>query len=225
MKNSHLAYFIVQVLAALALTACSSSDPSATADGSDAGASDSQSEATDSPPDDASINPTCLSACATVKTCYYALDEAACQAQCTVELSGSGYLIPEIATAYFSRLADVGSDPDCVETQFNHWRPDRLNPDSYELVVDDQATIQECYDATDKCIGSSSDATLESCFMRYYRYNTAYREPIQACFAYKGDIEACIQQSDCICQHQFEDAPWVAMPCRQADFCPYCGSP
>ncbi len=201
------------------LAACSSSTDSDTGAGGAAAENDAQADA---PGDAVALNPLCVAACATVRTCYAQLEESACQHRCSVELTGTGYLIPEIATQYFQLLAEAGSDPDCALTHFSHWRPDELNPDGFELVVEDQATLQECFDAMDFCVGSSSAATRDACFMLYYRYNTPYREKIRACFPYEGYFEACMQQEECICQNQFEDQPWIAMPCREGgvDGCP-----
>ncbi len=203
------------------LPACSSSTDGETGAGGAAGDTDAQADAAG---DAVGIDPVCVAACATVRTCYAELDEPACQRQCSIERTGGGYLIPEIATQYFQILADAGSDPDCAQTYFGHWRLDVLNPSGYELVVDDQATLQECFDATVKCTGSGTEATLASCFMTYYRYNTPYREKIRACFPYQGSIEACVQQEECICGNQFQDHAWIAMPCRSADQCQYCGA-
>jgi hypothetical protein len=157
-------------------------------------------------------NALCPAACATVRTCYWPLDLAACEAQCTKELAGSGYLARDVADEYFQILASTGNDAGCSQTRFGKWRPQSPSDlDPPKIQVADGVAMQPCLDARTRCYSDSLDnpggMSSHACFLSYYRYSEVYRAPIRPCFA-----AACQVMHDCFCEHQLPGDPWVAIP-------------
>jgi hypothetical protein len=163
----------------------------------------------------------CPKACATAKSCMQArlADVSACETQCAAEISGAGYLIPEIAVQFFEALHDHDADPDCTWTLFGAWRLDPLHPESFHLDLDEPALITECADSLHACYELPVPETQEACFLEYYRYNAVTRASIhdcwtEPCFTQDGNVRA-----DCLCAKQAIGQPWIAVY-DEDDACP-----
>jgi hypothetical protein len=149
----------------------------------------------------------CPGACATAKTCMLdRLELAACEAQCALELAGSGYLVQEIAVQYFQSLLDAGQDTDCEWTRFGKWMLDPTNLPAYELTLAEPAVLSECVDVTYPCWGPPIEYHEEGCFMNLYRHNEARRNEVRTCFAV-----SCMELSECMCLKQPPGHPWIAV--------------
>lgn len=185
----------ILILAALLLVACSKNESSGnSASGGGSGGTSSLAEEL------------CPDACKTVKTCYAALDSAACEAQCGKELAGNGYLIPEFAKEYFQKLKDIGTDPNCKVTNLETWILD----EDAGAGVNDPNAMKTCIDGITKCTGSAP--TGNTCFISYYIYNTQIRKNISACY----DLD-CASQSSCACDATVPWRAWVAIPVDPSD--------
>jgi len=180
----------VLILAVLLVTACSKSSSSPAGSGGAGGTGSLAQEL-------------CPDACKTVKTCYGALDTAACEAQCGKELAGNGYFIPEFAKEYFQKLKDVGTDGKCTVTNLEAWIPPPGQ--DYDAGVDDPAALKPCLDSSAKCAGGPP--TGNACFVGYYIYNTQYRDQFKACYQ-----KACAYQGSCLCDASVPWRAWVAIP-------------
>jgi hypothetical protein len=161
------------------------------------------------PATDPLVQELCPAACLTVQSCAPStLELPACEAQCAMELGGTGYLIPEIARKYFQVLHDQQADPECYYTAMFMWEMNPADPGAYDAPVDDLVTFNECVSMGQACIGGPLGYTEHGCFFSYYRYNVAYREAIRQCWDLCPSLP-----SDCVCAKQpSAGKPWVTLP-------------
>lgn len=148
----------------------------------------------------------CADSCGLLKDCPNA-DTLGCEAQCLKEVTGTGYLIPEIALDFFKTL---GEPPQNIEPQYKEihrcywdknywikWSPASAPKGKYTNLKD-QEVLNECADKRFQCDGEASKADHQAyCLGEYYRYNTDRREKIKPCYAL-----ACLDVGICVKSHQ-----------------------
>ncbi len=151
----------------------------------------------------------CSEACARAVDCKGA-DVAACEAQCVKELTGEGYLIPELANDFFLGLRDIEPGKECgykFGIYWDKWAPSAEPKGKYDTLLE-QNVLMECFDAFRKCNGEVTPADNKyDCIVQYYRYNKDRREKIKPCFA-----EKCPNKEYCAEPYQLLDQPWLDLP-------------
>lgn len=153
----------------------------------------------------------CPQACAALLACNDAFDAPACEAQCTKELTGTGFLIPEMANDYFSFIRDAPSSTyQCsfLNTDFlwtKTWSAGIATLAKYDSLKE-QELIAQCTAVQVKCDGETQQIVHKShCVLYYYIYNTPTRDEIKNCLAGK-----CIDLQYCIGNNQLSTRPWLA---------------
>jgi hypothetical protein len=209
MKRIGLVAFIHTVFVALLAASCGSNGKPAAATGGSAGP-DAAAGAVSG--DGGSTHPICPGACTTARTCHPDLDVTACEAQCTKELAGTGYLAQDVAQDMFKALAATSSDTGCLITSFNnHRKGGPAEVATFKFEVADPAAMKPCTDARLACFSDpypgSDSGSKNYCFLSYYRYSETYRAAVRQCFA-----SPCKTMDDCFCEHQLAGDPWVASP-------------
>lgn len=151
----------------------------------------------------------CSHACAVPPTCDPKADVAACEAQCNKEVSGQGYLRADIAKEYFELFVAKGTDPGCEFSKGDmawwHWTTDRDRIDA----LPDQAAMKECKDVWNACVGPTAtlDGFRGKCFREYYRYGSAVRSEVKACYALPCTMT---EPFECVSDAQPKGEPWLA---------------
>ncbi|MCU0654195.1 MAG: hypothetical protein MUF64_02540 [Polyangiaceae bacterium] len=158
----------------------------------------------------AEATPLCQQACATVQTCDPKADTAACQAQCIKEVTGDGYLWPEVAVKYFEDFRDAKTDTDCRYTAFGksweRWSPDTPPPDKFDKLLD-QPTLLECMKYTEKCYAANFDIQRQYyCFNNQYAFNKDSRQKVRDCMLLDAP---CATRSSCITASLPQGEPWL----------------
>jgi hypothetical protein len=141
------------------------------------------------------------------------VDPAACEKQCLLEVTGQGYLIPEIAIDFFTTL---GGDPAAVDPSYKdvhrcYWFSNYSSkwgasfpPKNKYATLKDQGVLKECVENRFKCNGESSKETHSYfCIIEYYKYNQWKREEIKPCYAM-----GCWEMKGCVDGRQIPDHPW-----------------
>lgn len=192
-------------IAAVVLAACGSANSDGPSSGGTGGAAGSGGMSAD---------PLCTQACQVVLTCDSNADDEACKSQCNDELSGKGYLVPEIAKDYYQLFVNAGSDPACNYTKhqvaWQHWTLDIANIDQ----LAEPAVLDECIDKYTERWGPpqlSTNGHRDFCFMGFYRYNLSTRNSIRECFSLQCDKDAL----GCIDGKYINGEPWLAGVAQQ----------
>lgn len=144
----------------------------------------------------------CADSCGLLKDCPNA-DMLGCETQCLKEVTGTGYLIPEIALDFFKTLGEPPQniDPEykegrrCYwgESYWIKWSPASAPKGKY-TTLQEQDVLNECANKFLQCDGETSKADHQaSCLTDYYRYNVDRREKIKPCFALTClDVHICV---------------------------------
>lgn len=194
----------IGLFAALTLSAMACNSNSGEVSSPDAGTED----APVTPEPNPLIDKLCPGACAAAAECHEAVGVAACLEQCAKEITGEGYLIPEVAVQLFEFINEDKSEDElkCSRMkEFTYWR---LRPweEGAEIEMKDPAALEPCIERMDLCLSPGENEA--GCWLRYYRYNHPYRAPILEC------LEAPCSPTwrDCIREHQPQGQPWLTIP-------------
>ncbi len=153
------------------------------------------------------VDPLCAKACDTVRTCDAAADLQACQTQCDKELGGTGYLIPEVAKAYFEQFAAAGDDTKCYYSRGGYaWFKWTKDPGAVDALAEQDLMTTCRKDLRDLLGGASADDYRADCFMSYYRYNQDRRQAIETCLSMSDPA----QSDACTIDKQPKGHPWLA---------------
>ena len=138
---------------------------------------------------DPTIAEICPGACETVRQCEPTTDIAACEAQCALELLGSGYLIPYVARQVFTAIRDTTTPP-CPYV-FGQSAFDDVIAGPFENDLD---VLDTCRNWRAECFQVDPVVATNFCVMDYYRYNTPLRNQLAPCYSPEakcGDIGIC----------------------------------
>lgn len=151
----------------------------------------------------------CKDACVTVLDCNAEADIPACEAQCSLEVSGQGYLIQHVAEKYFDLVANAeterGINSKCLYLSgltWWHWKdhPKEIN------ALPEQDVMLECRQHLDACVTPIDDGWRWTCFRDHYRYNTDTRAKVRECFSAPC---AMGEPFKCMKANRPEGSPWL----------------
>ena len=182
--------------------------------GADRDADTGDAESNDAPDsnvanEDPLVGQLCPGACAAAVEWDDRVQLAACLEQCAKEVTGDGYLIPEVAIQFFAFInADTNEDGQrCWRIKtFGDWQQSPWLPGGVEIEMEGPAANEICVERYGFC--HDRDNVENVCWRIYYRYNHPLREKIRECL-----MAPCSPTwRFCIDDLQPEGQPWLAIP-------------
>lgn len=141
----------------------------------------------------------CPEACGRLASCEVSVvDIPVCEAQCKKELTGEGFLIPEMGNDFFVSLKNAEPGQECsflVGYYWDKWSPSSAPKGKYDKLLE-QDVLMECHDALSNCDKATPSSDYKAqCIIMYYRYRKEKRQEIKPCFDLKCPApESCVTQ-------------------------------